>query len=90
MCIKGNKGIVLKRPKFLINEIEYFFAEDQGRYLIEIEPNNLNKVQNILNENNIFNEIVGKVQKDYFEVSGELKIKINELYKINNTWYNNY
>jgi phosphoribosylformylglycinamidine synthase len=31
MCIKGNKGINLKKPKYLINEIEYFFAEDQGR-----------------------------------------------------------
>ena len=36
MCIKGNKGIKIKKPKNLINEIEYFFAEDQGRYLIEI------------------------------------------------------
>ena len=35
MCIKGNKGINLKKPKYLINEIEYFFAEDQGRYVIE-------------------------------------------------------
>ena len=36
MCIKGNKGINLKKPKILINEIEYFFSEDQGRYIIEI------------------------------------------------------
>ena len=35
MCIKGNKGIHLKKPKFLINEIEYFFAEDQGRYIMK-------------------------------------------------------
>ena len=33
MCIKGNKGINFKKPKYLINEIEYFFAEDQGRYI---------------------------------------------------------
>ena len=24
MCIKGNKGIKLKKPKYLISEIEYF------------------------------------------------------------------
>jgi hypothetical protein len=30
------------------------------------------------------------IQKDYFEIKGELKIKINELYKVNNTWYNKY
>ena len=34
MCIKGNKGIKINKSKNLINEIEYFFAEDQGRYLI--------------------------------------------------------
>jgi phosphoribosylformylglycinamidine synthase len=33
MCIKGNKGIKIKKSKNLINEIEYFFAEDQGRYI---------------------------------------------------------
>ena len=33
MCIKGNtRELDLKKPKYLINEIEYFFAEDQGRY----------------------------------------------------------
>ena len=36
MCIKGNKGINLKKPKYLISEIEYFFGEDQGRYIVEI------------------------------------------------------
>ena len=37
MCIKGNKGIEFNKPKFLMSEIEYFFCEDQGRYIIEIE-----------------------------------------------------
>ena len=70
--------------------MEYYFSEDQGRYLIEIEPNNLGKINKILAENNVFNQIIGTIQKEYFEVIGELKIKTNELYKANNTWYNNY
>ena len=69
--------------------MEYCFSEDQGRYLIEIESHNLKKVKKILDENNIFNETVGSVQKDYFEMPGEFKISINDLYKINSTWYNN-
>ena len=44
MCIKGNKGINLKKPKYLISEIEYFFSEDQGRYIIEVDKNNLKKI----------------------------------------------
>ena len=70
--------------------MEYYFSEDQGRYLIEVEPINMSKVNEILNKNNVYNESVGVVQENYFEISEEFKIKINELYKINNTWYNNY
>ena len=43
MCIKGNKGINLKKPKYLINEIEYFFGEDQGRYVVEVSKEVLKK-----------------------------------------------
>ena len=35
-------------------------------------------------------KILVSTQKDYFEIDGELKINIKELYKINNQWYNNY
>ena len=90
MTFKSSYGIKIDRPKNLSNLMEHYFSEDQGRYLIEVKPDNLSKINNTLNENNIFNEIVGIVQKDYFEVTGELKIKINELCKANNTWYNNY
>ena len=43
MCIKGNKGINIKKPDNLVNYFEYFFGEDQGRYLIEIEKKKLKK-----------------------------------------------
>ena len=89
MTFNSGYGIKLNRPKNLSNLMEYYFSEDQGRYLIEIELENLKNVNNILNENNIFNEIVGTVQKNYFEMSGEFKINTNDLYKTNNTWYNN-
>ena len=70
--------------------MEYYFSEDQGRYLIEIDPDNLDKISKFFVESNIFNEVIGVVQKSYFEVVGELKIKTKDLYKINNTWYNEY
>jgi phosphoribosylformylglycinamidine synthase II len=89
MTINSNNGLKMNKPKNLTNLMEYFFSEDQGRYLVEIEPSNIKKVSMILDENNIFSEIVGIVQEDFFELPGEIKISINELYKINNTWYNN-
>ena len=90
MCFSSGYGLKIEKPPKLSNLMEYYFGEDQGRYILEIEPKNLQKVVKILNDNNVFNEKIATVQKDYFEVLGEFKIDINELYKINNKWYNNY
>ena len=53
-------------------------------------PLNLKKVEKILEENNVYYEIIGKTQKNYFEIENEMKVEINTLYKINHEWYNNY
>jgi phosphoribosylformylglycinamidine (FGAM) synthase-like enzyme len=90
MCMSSGFGLNIKKPSKLSNFMEYYFGEDQGRYLLEIEPKNLQNVIEILSENNIYNEIIATVQKNNFEILGELKISVNDLYKINNTWYNNY
>ncbi|MDC0449683.1 phosphoribosylformylglycinamidine synthase subunit PurL [Pelagibacteraceae bacterium] len=90
MCMSSGLGLRIEKPSKLSNLIEYYFGEDQGRYLLEIEPKNYQKVIKNLNENNIFNEKIATVQKDKLEIVGELKLNIDDLYKINNTWYNNY
>ena len=90
MCLPSVYGLKIEKPKNFTNLIEYYFGEDQGRYLLEIETKDLENVTKILDKNNIFSEIIGMVQKDYFEMSGEFKINKNELYKMNNKWYNNY
>ncbi len=90
MCLGSNYGIKIEKPKKLKNLFEYFYGEDQGRYLIEIERNNLKKIQKLFEENNIFHELVGTTQKSYFELPGELKISIKDLFDINNKWYYNY
>ena len=90
MCLPSKYGLKIGKPQKLSNLMEYYFGEDQGRYLLEIETKNLPFVTKILNENNIFNELIASVQKDYFEMLGEFKININDLYKMNNKWYNNY
>ena len=35
-------------------------------------------------------EKIGQTQKDYFEIEGELKINVKDLFKLNNEWYNRY
>ena len=44
MCIAGSKGIKFNKFKDLINIYQYFFSEDQGRYIVEVDKNNLKNV----------------------------------------------
>ena len=90
MSIGSNLGIKIQKPKKLGSLNEYFFGEDQGRYILEIDKKNFVKVEKILQKNNIYYENIGTTQKNYFEVDSEMKIDINHLFKINNQWYNNY
>jgi phosphoribosylformylglycinamidine synthase II len=64
MCISSGFGLKIEKQSKLSNTMEYYFGEDQGRYLLEIELKNLPKVTKILKENNIFYENIAIVQKD--------------------------
>ena len=90
MSMGSDYGIKINKPKKLTNLFKYFFGEDQSRYILEINNENMKKVEEILKKNNIFYEYIGLTQKDYFEIEKEMKLNTKELYKINNQWYNNY
>jgi len=90
MSIGSNFGVKVSKSKKLTNMFGYFFGEDQGRYILEIDKNNLEKVEKILTNDNIYYENIGFTQKNNFEIDGEFKINIKELHKINNQWYNNF
>jgi phosphoribosylformylglycinamidine synthase len=90
MCIKGNKGINLKKPKYLINEIEYFFAEDQGRYIIEITKKDLKKVSDILNKNAVHFDELGTVNEKELFINEKTKVTIDELKTSNTSWLTKY
>ena len=90
MSISSNYGAKILKPKKLTNLIKYFFGEDQGRYVLEIDPKNLLIVEKKLKDNNVYYENIGSTQKNYFEIIDELKINVNDLYKINYEWYNKY
>ena len=90
MSIGSNYGVKIEKPKKLRNLIEFLFGEDQSRYLLEIKEESLKKVMELLKKNNIYYEIIGLTQKNFFEVEGEMKIDVNDLFKINNQWYNEF
>jgi phosphoribosylformylglycinamidine synthase len=90
MCIKGNKGINLNKPKFLINEIEYFFSEDQGRYLVEITKKDQKKVTDILNKNAVHFDELGTINENQLFINEKTKVTIDELITSNTNWLTNY
>ena len=68
MSLGSDFGVKIEMPKRLTNLFQYFFGEDQSRYVAEIEKNNMDKVIKILEKNNIFYENIGETQKDFFEI----------------------
>ena len=90
MCIKGNKGIKINKSKNLINEIKYFFAEDQGRYLIEINKKDLKEVTKILNKNSVYHEEFGIITKNDMVINEKTKLTIDELKSYYTNWLRKY
>ncbi len=90
MCIKGNKGIKINKPKNLINEIEYFFGEDQGRYLIEVNKEDLKEVTKILNKNSVHHEELGIITQNDMIINEKTKVTIDELKSYYTNWLSKY
>ena len=90
MCIKGKKGINLNKPKYLINELEYFFGEDQGRYIIEVGKKDLKKVTDILNKNAVHFDELGTISLNELYFNDKTKVTIDELTSSNTKWLTDY
>jgi phosphoribosylformylglycinamidine (FGAM) synthase-like enzyme len=82
--------LILKKPKYLISDIEYFFSEDQGRYLIEVTKKDLKKVTNVLDKNAVHYDELGVINEDQLYINEKSKITIDELKSSNTSWLNNY
>ena len=90
MCIKGKKGINIKKPHYLIKQFEYLFGEDQGRYIIEIEKENFSKVKEILNKSSAHYDELGIVIEKDIIIDDKSKVSIEELNVSDKTWLSKY
>ena len=83
-------GAKINSPKSLINLNEYFFGEDQSRYIIEIDKKNNDKMASMLDKNSVFFEKIGNTQKEYLSLTGEFNVSIKELTVLSNNWFEKY
>ena len=90
MCIKGKKGFKIKKPKQLINQFHYMFAEDQGRYIVEIEKENYEQVKEILEKSSVHYDELGVIKDKYIFIDEKTKVSIDDLMQSNNNWLKNF
>ena len=90
MCIAGKIGAKIKVPQNSIGIHKYLFGEDQSRYIIEVSKKNKNEVSKILEENNIYYDIIGMTQNDRISLENEFDVKLSELDELNTSWFRNY
>jgi len=90
MCIKGKKGIKFNPIKGLINKFEFFFGEDQGRYVIEVNKTNIDKTKQILEENSVHYDEIGTVDKTNIILDNNTNLSVDELENENKNWLRKY
>ena len=73
-----------------MNDFEFFFSEDQGRYIVEIEKKDLKEVTKILDKNSVHHEKLGVILDKDVIINEKTKVTIDELKAYNNNWLINY
>ena len=89
MSISSGIGVKIARPNKLSNIFEYFFGEDQSRYIVEIKKEKISATKKLLNDNNIFHETIGQTQTSNFSIEKEFDESVDKIYNLNNTWFKN-
>ena len=90
MCINGDIGIEIKKPYSLLSKFEYFFSEDQGRYIIEIAKSDLKKVTSFLEKNAVHYDEIGTLKGKSINFDEKTIVPIDELRTYNSNWLTDY
>ena len=89
MSMSSRIGVKIARPNKLSNIFEFFFGEDQSRYIVEIKKEKISATKKMLDDNNIFHETIGQTQANNFTIEKEFDESVDKIYKLNNTWFKN-
>ena len=70
--------------------LQYFFGEDQGRYVIELSKTNMEKAKKILEKNSVHYDEIGTVDKSKIIFDNNINLSVDELENENKTWLRKY
>ena len=70
--------------------MSFFFGEDQGRYIIEIDPKNLTNVKKILKYNSVHFDEIGTIIKNEIIFDNEPILSVDDLIEYNTRWLKDY
>ena len=74
----------------ILDKFEYFFSEDQGRYIVEVKKENVEKVKKILEKNSNHYDLIGEVIGDNISINDEPTSSVDKLTEFNKDWLNKY
>ena len=89
MSIASNIGFNLKTKKKALDRVKFLFSEDQSRYIVEVNDQNINRFENQLKELNIYFDNIGLTSEKII-IDDDLKFDLEELSKINKQWFYKY
>lgn len=89
MVIKSKKGIAAQLTDTEPSHAQ-LFGEDQARYLLSIEPKNLEKFQAIAKNNKIEINIIGRVDGDALNIKDILNLSVHDLTHAYEDWFPNF
>ena len=73
-----------------MNDIEYFFSEYHGRYIVEIDQKYWKEVSKSLDKNSVHHEKLGIIVDKNIIINDKIKVTIDELKSYNNNWLKDY
>ena len=65
-------------------------CKDQGRYIIEVKKDNLEKVIKVLDKNSNHYDLIGNVIEDNISINDEPTLSVDKLTEFNKDWLYKY
>ena len=88
LAIRNEKGLKIKIPSNVKNSKSWLFGEDQSRYLLIV--NNEDIIKKVAKKENIKLQEIATVGGDKFCIIKKFEISVKKLIKYNNIWFENF